>query len=138
MPLLVYSLRTTSPSTLFLDSGVPCVERPPSPFRCRLRVDFNFGRGLCPLTLTQELRTPNGKGRLSSDIGTMVNDKLVRLLSRLVMRETLKTSTLTSVMIASLALDTDARGRKQGRHNNASLSPPPVQGKDGRHHGAGR
>ena len=75
----------------------------------------------------QELRTQHGNGRLAGEIGKLVNDKLVRLLSRLVMRETLKTSTLTSVVIASLALDTDARGRRQGRHNK-SLSPPPVEG----------
>ncbi|CAM9536600.1 unnamed protein product [Pylaiella littoralis] len=72
----------------------------------------------------KDLRTPDGKGQLPGDIGKLLNDKLVRLLSRLVMRETLKTSTLTSVVIASLALDTDARRRQQGRK---SLSPPPVQ-----------
>lgn len=54
----------------------------------------------------------------------MLNEKLVRLLARLVMRETLKTSTLTSMVITSLALDTDARGRQQHKHK--SLSPPPL------------
>lgn len=86
----------------------------------------------------QELKTPNGRGRLAGDIGKLVNDKLVRLLSRLVMRETLKTSTLTSVMIASLALDTDARGRQQGKHHNKSPSPPPLDGEGSRRHGQER
>lgn len=98
-------------------------------------LSFFFARGFFSavsasasvFSLQQELLTANGKGRLAGEIGKLVNDKLVRLLSRLVMRETLKTSTLTSVVIASLALDTDARGRRQGRHNK-SLSPPPVQG----------
>lgn len=87
-------------------------------------------------THAQELLTPNGKGRLPADIGKLLNDKLVRLLARLVMRETLKTSTLTSVVITSLALDTDARGRRlQGKHNK-SLSPPPIERGDRRHPGA--
>lgn len=87
-------------------------------------------------THAQELLTPNGKGRLPGDIGKLLNDKLVRLLARLVMRETLKTSTLTSVVITSLALDTDARGRRlQGKHNK-SLSPPPIERGHRRHAGA--
>ncbi|CAN0262618.1 unnamed protein product, partial [Ectocarpus sp. 12 AP-2014] len=85
---------------------------------------------------SKELLTPNGKGRLPGDIGKLLNDKLVRLLARLVMRETLKTSTLTSVVITSLALDTDARGRRlQGKHNK-SLSPPPIQRGHRRYAGA--
>lgn len=44
----------------------------------------------------------------------------------MVLGETLKTSTLTSMVITSLALDTDARGRRQGKHQK-SLSPPPAE-----------
>lgn len=96
-------------------------------YRTRSALSFFFAFFVVPFfTLEQELLTPTGKGRLAGDIGKLINDKLVRLLSRLVMRETLKTSTLTSVVIASLALDTDARGRRQGKHNK-SLNPPPVQ-----------
>lgn len=77
-----------------------------------------------------ELLTENGEGRLAKDIGMKVNDKLIRLLTRLVMRETLKTSTLASMVITSLALDTDARVRQQTK--NKSLSPPPLEGEDTR------
>lgn len=59
----------------------------------------------------------------------IVNDKLVRLLARLVMRETLKTSTLTSMVITSLALDTDARGRRQNKHQK-SPNPGSVEEED--------
>ena len=83
------------------------------------------------LAIAQELSTANGEGRLASEIGALVSDKLVRLLARLVMRETLKTSTLTSMVITSLALDTDARGRRQKK----SVSPTPTGTEAGEGHG---
>lgn len=74
--------------------------------------------------LGQELLTPDGRGRPARDIGMLLNEKLVRLLARLVMREMVKTATLYGVMLTSFALDTDARCRQQNKHK--SLSPPPL------------
>lgn len=57
-----------------------------------------------------------------------MSEKLVRLLARLVMRETVKTSTLMSLVVTSLALDTDARGRRQKN----LASPPTVEQEAGK------
>lgn len=74
--------------------------------------------------MLQELLTSDGQGRLANEIGSLINDKVVRLLAKLVMRETVKTSTLTSMVITSLALDTAARGQRHSKRQK-SLSPPP-------------
>lgn len=89
--------------------------------------EFRLGVKVGP----QELLTANGEGRTAREIGMLLNEKLIRLLTRLVMRETLKTSTLTSMVLTSLALDTDARVR-QLQTKNKSLSPPPLDGEETR------